>query len=211
MSKLLYITAHPLDENRSFSMAVGKSFIEKYKVLNPSHEIIHLDLFKENIPFIDADVFAAWGKLQSGTSFSDLNAQEQAKVGKLSALCDQFLAADKYVFVSPLWNFSSPPVLKAYIDAITVAGKTFKYTETGPVGLLQGKKALHIQARGGQYTGTPLAAMEMGHRHLSSVLGFLGVQDMEGIFAEGHAAMPEKANEIKENAIDRAIEMAHKF
>lgn len=140
MAKVLYITAHPHDEAQSFSMAAGKAFIEEYKNLNAEDEIVHIDLYKENIPQIDADVFSGWGKLQSGKGFEELSASEKEKVERLGQLSEQFVAADKYVFVTPLWNFSFPPVMKAYLDSVAVAGKTFKYTELGPVGLLTDKK-----------------------------------------------------------------------
>lgn len=162
-------------DTQSYSIAVGKAFIDAYKQVNPNDEIVNLDLYKENIPQIDVDVFNGWGKLRSGQSFEELSSDEKAKVGRLSELCDQFIAADKYVFVTPLWNFSFPPVLKAYIDAVSVAGKTFKYTEQGPVGLLTDKKALHIQARGGIYSEGPAAQMEMGHRYLNIIMKFYGV------------------------------------
>ncbi|MFX3623243.1 MAG: FMN-dependent NADH-azoreductase [Ectobacillus sp.] len=211
MAKVLYITAHPHNETQSYSMAVGKAFIDTYKEANPNDEIVHIDLYKENIPQIDADVFSGWGKLQSGTGFAELSPEEQAKVGRLGELSDQFVSADKYVFVTPLWNFSFPPVMKAYIDSVAVAGKTFKYTEQGPVGLLTNKKALHIQSRGGVYSTGPAAEMEMGHRYLGVIMSFFGVPSFEGLFVEGHNAMPEKAQEIKEQAIARAKDMAHTF
>lgn len=211
MAKVLYITAHPHDDTQSYSMAVGKAFIETYKKVHPDHEVVHLDLYKEYIPQIDVDVFNGWGKLKSGKSFEELSSEEKAKVGRLSELCEQFIAADKYVFVTPLWNFSFPPVMKAYMDAVAVAGKTFKYTEQGPVGLLTDKKALHIQARGGIYSEGPAAQMEMGHRYLSVMMQFFGVPSFEGLFVEGHAAMPEQAEEIKEKAISRAKDLAHTF
>lgn len=208
MTKVLYITAHPLDDTQSYSMAVGKAFIETYKEVNPDHEIVHIDLYKEYIPQIDADVLSGWGKLRSGKGFEELSSEEKAKVGRLSELCEQFISADKYIFVTPLWNFSFPPVMKAYIDAVAVAGKTFKYTEQGPVGLLTDKKALHIQARGGFYSEGPAAEMEMGHRYLSVMMQFFGVPSFEGLFVEGHA---DKAQEIKENAIARAKDLARTF
>lgn len=65
MAKVLYITAHPHDEATSYSMATGKAFIESYKEANPNDEVVHIDLYKENIPHIDADVFSGWGKLAS--------------------------------------------------------------------------------------------------------------------------------------------------
>ncbi|SDZ48351.1 FMN-dependent NADH-azoreductase [Evansella caseinilytica] len=211
MAKVLFITAHPLDESQSYSMAVGKAFIDTYKQLHPNDEVVHLDLFKENIPYIDADVFSGWGKLQSGADFSTLTEQEKAKVGRLGELSDQFVDADKYVFVTPLWNFSFPPVMKAYLDAVAVAGKSFKYTEQGPVGLLTDKKALHIQARGGFYSEGPAAELEMGHRYLTAIMQFFGVPSFEGLFVEGHNAVPEKAQEFKEQAIARAKDLAHTF
>ncbi|WP_138417291.1 FMN-dependent NADH-azoreductase [Aquibacillus sediminis] len=211
MTKVLYITAHPHDEKLSFSMAAAKAFIDTYKERNPNDEVVHIDLYKENIPYIDADVFQGWGKLQSGNGFEELSKEEQEKVGRLNELSDQFIEADKYVFVTPLWNFSFPPLMKAYIDSVAVAGKAFKYTAEGPVGLLTDKKALHIQARGGIYSEGPAAAMEMGHRYLEVLMNFFGVPSFEGLFIEGHAAMPNKAEEIKQNAINRAKDFAHTF
>lgn len=211
MAKVLYITAHPLNEEQSVSLSAGKAFIETYKDVNPNDEIVHLDLFKENIPQIDADVLGGWGKLQKGTAFEDLASEEQAKVGRLAELVEQFTGADKFVFVTPLWNFSFPPVMKAYLDSVAVAGKTFRYTQEGPVGLLTDKKALHIQARGGYYSEGPGAEVEMGHRYLATIMNFFGVPSFEGVFIEGHNANPEKAQEIKENGIARAKDMAHTF
>ncbi|MEY2193767.1 FMN-dependent NADH-azoreductase [Neobacillus sp. BF23-41] len=211
MAKVLYITAHPLNETQSYSMAVGKAFIDTYQEVNPNDEIVHIDLFKENIPHIDTDVFSGWGKLQSGQAFETLNDEEKAKVSRLGELSDQFVAADKYIFVTPFWSFSFPPVMKAYLDSVSVAGKTFKYTEKGPIGLLTDKKALHIQARGGVYSEGPAAQLEMGHRYLSIMMSFFGIPAFEGLFVEGHNAMPDKAQEIKENAIARAKDLVHTF
>ncbi|HZG17207.1 MAG TPA: FMN-dependent NADH-azoreductase [Candidatus Bathyarchaeia archaeon] len=211
MATVLYITAHPHDHTQSYSMAVGKAFIEAYREANPGDEVITLDLYKENIPHIDADVFSGWGKLRSGNTFDQLSEKEKEKVGILSGLTDQFVAADKYVFVTPLWNFSFPPVMKAYIDSICTAGKTFKYTAEGPVGLLTDKKALHIQARGGVYSEGPAAAMEMGHRYLGIIMQFFGIPSFEGLFVEGHNQFPDRAEAIKEEAIGRAKELAKKF
>lgn len=211
MTKVMYITAHPHDETYSYSMAAGKAFIDQYKEVNPDHEIIHMDLYKEHIPQIDADVFSGWGKLQDGSGFEELSEEEKTKVNRLSELCEQFIDADKYVFVTPLWNFFFPPVLKAYIDAVSVAGKSFKYTAEGPVGLLTDKKAMHIQARGGIYSEGPAAEMEMGHRYLGVMMQFYGVPTLDHVYIEGHAMMPEKAEEIRENGIARAKDAAHTF
>ncbi|PYI55141.1 NAD(P)H-dependent oxidoreductase [Paenibacillus flagellatus] len=210
MATVLYITAHPLDPQESFSLTVGKQFIEAYCEANPTDNVVHLDTYKEDIPPFDADVLRGWGKLRSGSSFEQLSDTEKVKITRLEAIVDQYVAADKYVYVSPMWNFSIPPVLKAYTDATSIPGKTFKYTKNGPVGLLSGKKALHIQASGSVYSEGPLASIEMGYSYLTKVLQFYGIQSIGSIFVEGTASL-EQAPAIKEKAIARAKEYAKRF
>ncbi|RED31385.1 FMN-dependent NADH-azoreductase [Paenibacillus sp. VMFN-D1] len=209
MATVLYITAHPLNPEESYSLAVGKQFIEAYREANPTDEVAHLDLYKENIPHIDADVLRGWGKLRSGSSLDQLSEAEKSKVARLEEILNQFMAADKYVFVSPMWNFMVPPVLKAYTDATSIPGKTFKYTEKGPIGLLPGKKALHIQASGSVYSEGPLAPIEMGYSYMKTILQFYGIET-EAIFVEG-TAVSERAPFIKEKAIAQAKEAAKRF
>lgn len=129
----------------------------------------------------------------------------------MNALLEQFISADKYVFVTPLWNFTVPANMKIYLDALCIVGKTFAYTENGPVGLLKNKKAVHIQARGGIYSSGPAADFEMGDRYINTVLGFIGVTDKQSIIIEGVNATPDKAGEIKAAAIAKAEEVAKSF
>lgn len=210
MATVLYITAHPLDPQVSYSLAVGRAFIEAYRDANPVDEVVNLDLYQEYIPPFDADVLCGWGKLRAGSSFEQLTNAERTKVDRLGAIVDQFVAADKYVYVSPMWNFSIPPVLKAYTDATSIPGKTFKYTPDGPIGLLPNKKALHIQASGSVYSNGPLATLEMGYSYLTKVLQFYGVQSIEAILVEG-TALAEQAPIVKEKAIAQAREVALRF
>lgn len=211
MAQLLYITANPKPVDQSFSLSVGEAFLAAYKEAHPQDEIVRIDCYHAGIPHIDPDVFSGWGKLQRGQAFDQLAAEEKSKVQRLNQLVDQFAAADRYVFVTPLWNFSYPPIMKAYIDSICVAGKTFKYTDKGPIGLLHGKRAVHIQARGGVYSEGPAKEVEGGDRHLRSVMTFLGITDFETIAVEGMAAMPDQADQIKQRAISRAQEVARRF
>jgi len=212
MEKVLYITANPNDQETSYSMAVGQEFVQAYRSANPHDEVIHLDLYKNDIPQLDADIFSGWGKLGAGTAFEELTDTEKAKVSRLAELVDQFVAANKYVFVNPIWNFSFPPVMKAYIDAVCVAGKTFKYTDKGPIGLLGDKKAVHIQASGSVLSsGSEFAQFEMGHRHMDAIMKFFGIPIFEGIFVEGMAKAPDQALAIKEKAIQQAREVASSF
>ncbi len=211
MKKVLYITANPKSEQDSFSLTVGRAFIDAYKKEKPEDEIVELDVYKTEIPFIDSDVMSAWGKLQQGIAYEALSSVEQQKVAKIDALTNQFIAADKYVFVTPLWNLSIPPLMKAYFDTVCIAGKTFKYTENGPVGLMAGKKAVHIQARGGIYSDTPASELELGDEYVKTISGFLGIEILDTIAVEGMAYMPEKAEEIKNKALKHALKAAKEF
>lgn len=212
MSTVLYITANPKAEEESYSLSVGRAFINAYKEENPKDEVIELELYRAQVPLLDYDVFHGWKKLQQGLVFEELRGEEQSKIARINALTEQFISADKYVFVTPMWNFSVPPVLKAYIDAICVAGKTFQYTTEGsPIGLLTDKRAVHIQARGGIYSEGPLVDMEFGDRYLLSVLAFIGIRDTESIYVEGMGQMPSESERIRERAIGRARQSAKRF
>ncbi|MEX1028798.1 MAG: FMN-dependent NADH-azoreductase [Paenibacillaceae bacterium] len=208
MKKLLYVTANPKATEDSSSLSVGKAFLDTYKTLNPSDEIIELDLYNTYIPAIDQDVLNAWGKLQSGQSFSELSSEEQAKITRMSEVVDQFIAADNYIFVTPMWNFSFPSKVKDYIDNIATAGKTFKYTEKGPVGLLQNKKMVHIQASGGIYSQGPGLDSEFSDRYLQKIATFIGISDYQSVFIEGAAMMPDQAEAILDKAKEDAREAA---
>ncbi|GIQ71067.1 FMN-dependent NADH-azoreductase [Xylanibacillus composti] len=211
MAKLLYVTVNPKPAEESYGLTVGQAFLSAYRQAAPEDEIEVLDLYQADIPFIDTDVFSGWGKLQQGQAFDDLSPDEKSKVARINELTDQFIAADKYVFVTPMWNFSFPPKLKVYMDNICIAGKTFRYTAEGPVGLLHNRKALHIQARGGIYSEGPAKEMEFGDRYLRALLAFVGVTEVTSLFVEGMAQMPGQAEQIKEKAIARAAEMAKSF
>jgi len=211
MAKLLYITANPKSVADSYSLSVGEAFIEACTKATNDLEVVRIDLYNSDIPYIDTDVFNGWGKLQKGEAFDQLSADEKKKVARIGELTDQFISGDLYVFATPLWNFSFPPLMKAYIDAICIAGKTFKYTDKGPVGLLQGKKAVHVQARGGVYSEGPAKELEFGDRYLRAVLSFIGITDVQTIAVEGMAAAPDQAGAIKQKAIAQAQDLANSF
>jgi FMN-dependent NADH-azoreductase len=211
MTTVLYITAHPLSETESATLQTGGAFMEAYRSANPSHAVTHIDLFDSFVPPLDTEIFQGWARLQKGEPFDGLDSSAQSKIARLAEIVDQFVAADKYVFAAPLWNLSYPPVLKAYIDAIFVAGKTFRYTLEGPVGLLMGKKAVHIQASGGVYSSGQAADLNLGHRHLYESLQFFGVETLEPIFVEGLAQFPDEAASIKLAARERAVKVAVSF
>ncbi|WP_309121950.1 FMN-dependent NADH-azoreductase [Paenibacillus sp.] len=208
MTALLYINSHPLEAHESMSLTAAERFLEVYRDTRPEDEIVRLDLYRADVPALDADVLRGWNALRSGAAFDDLPTEAKKKIARLGEIVDQFLAADKFLIVSPMWNFSYPPVLKAYLDAVTAAGKTFRYTAEGPIGLATGRKAIHIQASGGVYGEGPAAAADHGHRHLRAVLNFIGITDVERFGVEGHNQFPERMSEIREQALERAAALA---
>lgn len=211
MKKVLYITSNPKEESKSFSLQVGRNFLNEYKRLNPNDQITEIEVYDASIPLIDRDMLNAWEKLTNGVDFNKLSKVEQEKLSKFNEFTDQFVEADKYIFVTPMWNLGLPAMLKAYLDTIVIAGKTFKYTPEGPVGLLENKKAMHIHASGGVYTSGPAADFEHTDSYLKSIINFIGVTDVESVIIECMAATPDKADEIKENANKKALKLAKKF
>ncbi|MFZ5633840.1 MAG: FMN-dependent NADH-azoreductase [Bacillota bacterium] len=208
MSKVLCVIANPKTVEESKSLTMAREFLDVYRKNNPQDTIIEMDVYRENIPLIDVDVFAGWGKYARNES---LTPTEQEKVGKIAAYTEQFLEADKYIFVTPMWNLSLPPLMKAYIDTIVIAGKTFKYTEEGPVGLVEGKKAAHIHSRGGVYSNPPMTEMDFADRYLKTLLNFLGIKDVVSIICEGHEYAPDKADQILKESLSRIREAAARF
>lgn len=174
---LLYITANPKSESESTTLQLGHTFIEEYKKNNPNDEVIELDLYKLDISALTND---------------QLNLMHDGQPNKMKQYAEQFKAADKYVFVAPMWNLNIPAKLHEYFDYITYSGTTFTYTENGPVGLLTDKKALHISSRGGIYKQGPGANFEMGDRYVRAILTFFGVESIETIALDGTNFHPEE-------------------
>jgi len=210
MAKLLFVTCNLKPIEKSRSLTLGKVFLDEYLKHNHLDDVYFLDLYRDNIQRIDLDVLTGWGKMRGGQSFAALNADEQRKITRIWNLADQFVTADKYVFVTPLWNLSFPAEFKMYIDAVCVVGKTFHYTPAGPVGLLgdRGKKCLHIHSSGGFHYGK-----EEDHSvpYLKSIINFMGIKDFEAIVLEGGDAFPERAEEFIRRATKQTMDVAVRF
>jgi FMN-dependent NADH-azoreductase len=201
MSKVLYIKANVKPEGQSRTFKISDSFIEEYKKNNPNDEIITLDLYKENINFLKTE--------DLGVVFGPKD--EESKKHPILKYAYQFAEADKYIVAAPMWNLNIPAILKAYIDYISVTGITFKYTANGPVGLCEGKKAVHIVSRGGGYSEGPAAAFEMGDRYLKTIFGFFGITDFTTIAADKLDVIGEDVEAIIENTFKKAQIVAKEF
>lgn len=211
MSKLLFITAHPLTSKESTCLKIGEEFIKEYKINHPEDEIIEVNLYEQSVPLLDKNLFEAWNKLRKGIKIDELTEEQQKGIKIYDSFGDQFISADKYVFVNPMWNHFLPSILKAYIDTICVVGKTIKYTENGPKGLLEGKKALHIQSSGGIYDHESMQGHDYGHNYLKHIMNFVGIEDVQAIFIDGVDKFRDKAEEIREQAKVKAKEIAKDF
>lgn len=205
MTKVLFIKGNPKKTEQSYSLRLGQAYVDAYKAAHADAEVSELDLYEDHIPLIDSDVMTGWGKLAQQ---QDLNNHEAHKVQRLGVLVDQFLAADLIVLAAPMWNFSYPPMVKAYIDAVSVAGKTFTYTAEGPVGLAGGKKIVLTESRGGVYSEGPAAGVQHTESYMRAVLGWLGITDIDVFLVEGVAIDPSKGEEILAAAVSKAQQAA---
>ncbi|VEU82797.1 FMN-dependent NADH-azoreductase [Acholeplasma hippikon] len=206
MKKVLVVNAHALTKNESRTLKTLDAFLETYKETNPEDEIKTVNVFDENFPEINATLLGAWGKLRSGVAFDKLSQEEQTLVSSFAASTEQFLASDKVIIANPLWNLSIPTRLKAWIDTINVAGKTFKYTANGPVGLAGDKKVLHIQSAGGVYQN-----QDLGSLFIKQAFSFIGVKDFTKISVDGLDQDPAHAQEILNEIIADAKKIAKTF
>lgn len=201
MKSVLYIKANPKTNEESRTFIISEHFIKVYQKYHPEDKIITLDLYKEGIHFLTKDdIESIFGPKDDG-----------AKNHPILKYAYQFAGADKYVIAAPMWNLGIPSILKAYVDYITVSGITFKYTENGAVGLLQGKKAIHIMATGGEYSMPPFSDYEMANRYLKTILGFMGIENIQTITAQRLDIVGENVQKIISNALKEAEEIAKVF
>ncbi|MCD9025386.1 FMN-dependent NADH-azoreductase [Cohnella silvisoli] len=208
MSTVLFVKANDRAIEQAVSVKLYQAFLDSYKRNHPEDTIIELDLFKETLPYLNADMIN--GNFKAARGY-DLTPEEQAAVEVSGKYVDQFLAADKVVFAFPLWNFTIPAVLHTYIDYINQAGKTFSYTAEGPVGLIPDKKVALLNARGGIYSEGPAAAAEMSFNYVRNIMSFFGVTNFENVIVEGHAQLPDQAEAIVAQGIANAEKAAAGF
>lgn len=176
MSRVLVIESSARQEG-SVSRQLTREFLVSWTAAHPADEITVRDLASEPVPHLDIDLLGGWMKPAEQQSAAEKSALERS-----NRLTEELLASDVLVLAAPMYNFAIPSTLKAWLDHVLRAGVTFKYTETGPQGLLVGKRAFILTARGGIYAGTGLDHQEP---YLRQALGFIGIKDVEFINAEG--------------------------
>jgi FMN-dependent NADH-azoreductase len=180
---ILHIDSSITGEN-SASRAVSRSIIDQLKSTQWGEQIVYRDLATDPLSHLTLDAFAD------------------------TSVLDEFLAADTIVIGAPMYNFTLPSQLKAWIDRILVAGKTFRYTENGPEGLATGKRVIIALARGGIYDiGSPAASLEHLETYLRGVFNFIGI-DPEFVAADGLNISPEHREASIKQALGETVRLA---
>ncbi|MCI0995816.1 FMN-dependent NADH-azoreductase [Pseudomonas corrugata] len=190
--KLLHIDSSILGDN-SASRQLSREVVEAWKAAEPDVVVTYRDLAADAISHFSAQTLVA-----AGTSAELRDAAQQHEADLSAATLAEFLAADAVVIAAPMYNFTVPTQLKAWIDRIAVAGQTFSYTEAGPQGLCGGKKLVIVSTSGGLHAGQPSG---VGHEdYLKLLFGFLGITDIEIVRAEGLAYGDDMRNKAMSEA-----------
>jgi FMN-dependent NADH-azoreductase len=205
MSKLLYIKASPRDE-RSKSIKVADALVAAYRQAHPDDEVVELDVFQADLPGMDGLAVQAKYEILHGGRPTPEQAEAWAAI---EAVIEQFTSADKYVIAAPMWNFGIPYRLKLYIDLLLQPTYTFSYSpEEGYTGLVTGKPAAVVYARGGDYSLPETAAMDLQKPYLELVLGFIGFTDVRSVVVEPTLmGGPDVARQKVDDAIVKAEEI----
>ena len=195
--KLLHIDSSVLGQH-SVSRQVSAAVVERLLKANPGVEVTYRDLSATPLAHLSGSHLAAAQGAIAETSL-------QADIAVGQTVLSEFLAADIVVLGAPMYNFTIPSQLKAWIDRILVSGKTFKYSAQGVEGLAGNKRVVVAISRGGFYgAGTPMAALEHLETYLRSVFGFIGVKNLEFISADGI----QVGQEHREKAVAGALQAA---
>ena len=194
MNKILYIKSTPKSVEDSWSLKMSENFLENYRKHNPDDVIDELNLYTEGIQAL------------SGEELEKMPIPEETEEKKYAS---QFMEYDKFIIAAPFWNFSIPSILKAYIDRLLIAGKTFVYTEKGFQSLVSGKKAMFFMGRGGVYSEEPMKSMENGIKYLNLIFrDFFGLETdsavLEGTNMYDADILNKKFDEIKPELAKKA-------
>lgn len=195
--KILHIDSSILG-NGSLTRELSTAVVAKIRARHPATEVKHRDVVNEEIRHLDGAIAA--GFRPTGIGDFDDAALKEHRISE--ALVTEFLASDILVIGAPMYNFSVSSQLKAWMDRIAQAGRTFRYTENGPVGLAGGKQVVVVSARGGFYADGPLTRMDFQESYLKAFFGFLGIADVHVIRAEGAS----KGEAVRAKGLDLARE-----
>ncbi|MGE6776826.1 FMN-dependent NADH-azoreductase [Vreelandella titanicae] len=198
-TRALVITSSILAENGQ-SIALANRFIEQASARNDVN-VTQRDVVKTSLSHLDISELGAWQ-----VAAAERTAEQQALAARSDELLTELRTNDVLVIAVPMYNLGIPSQLKAWFDRVLRAGETFRYTENGPQGLVEGKRAIILAARGGQYAGTEFDSQTP---HLKAMLGLMGIKEVDVVYAEGlNLGEQQREAAIKEafQAIDQLVE-----
>jgi len=208
MKKLLHIIATPRGEE-SRTLKVSGAFLDSFKATHKDWEVEELNLFEVHLPELTVNRVAGKYMLIGG---KELTLVAQEAWARILAHIERFKSADGYLISTPMWNFNIPYRLKHYIDVIIQPKYMFRYTETGPEGLVRDKKMVVVASRGGDYSVEEYRAFDHQEPYLRTVFGFVGITDIRFVVAQPMDAMgPEVRAERLKEAIVEAKRAAEDF
>ena len=190
MKNILLIESSPRGSD-SYSHQAARSIVNELQTRHPGSKLVARDLGQNPPPHVGSPFI--------GAMYTPPDQRTPAQAGLLAlseTLIDELFAADTVVVAAPMHNFGVPSTLKAWIDHISRAGRTFAFGANGPQGLLKGRRAILVLASGGVYSNGHMKAFDFTEPYLRAVLGFLGITDVDVVRAEGVAVSaigPEKA------------------
>lgn len=193
---ILHIDASASDDATSHTRRMSGDLVERLKAANPDATVVYRDVVAMQLPHVDMTIRHAW------TSENGGDPKLAETMSRSKPLVDELKAADIVVVGSPMYNFTVPSTLKAWIDHVSIAGQTFSYTAEGPRGLLSGKAYL-VLSSGGIYSQGPFAANDHLSTYLEAIFRFLGIQEIEVVRAEGIAYGPERDQAAMASAAER--------
>lgn len=195
--------------NRPAADAVSTKMFEAFKSNLKADQVTVFDVFEEDMPYFGQEFFEAFGRAQSG----QLTDEDKRLLAAKQKAMDAITAADVVVFAFPLWNLTIPARLHTFIDYVYQAGFAFKYNEQGQaVQLLTHKKAILLNARGGNYSSPEAAPMEMSMNYMRNVVGgVFGMDIVDEVVIEGHASDPASAQDIIEAGLVKVKAAAEKL
>lgn len=181
----------------SVSRLLSREIVDRLMQSGRYDEVVYRDVVEDEISHLTAPIAAGFRPVAE----SDISADVAVEHRLSDSLVAEFLASDLIVIGAPMYNFSIPSQLKAWLDRLAQPGKTFSYTAQGPVGLAGDKRVIIASSRGGFYHDTPLEEMDFQERYLNAFFGFLGITNVAFVRAEGIS----KGDAVKEREIQRAI------
>lgn len=193
--KILHIDSS-IQGNGSITRDLSAAVVAQMQAAHPVAQVVYRDLVRSEVRHLTGPIVAGFRQ----TGFSDFDDTTLKEHQVSDTLVMEFLASDIVVIGAPMYNFSVSSQLKAWLDRLAQVGRTFKYTENGPVGLAGGKYIIVVSARGGFYAEGPLARMDFQESYLKAFFGFLGIADVYFIRAEGAS----KSEPVREKGIELA-------